>query len=114
MPGKTQRFRKLVPALILMLPEWALAQSSQAVPPWDWTGPWYMWGGWGFWWIFPLLMMVLMFVLCAFVMRAIWGHGHSHRDDAGPAIQVLNERFAKGEISKEEFEEKRSLLVRRV
>jgi dihydroxy-acid dehydratase len=89
-------------------PAVALAQATQPPPyaDWrDWPGPWHMWGGWGFGWIFPLLMMVFMIALCVFFMtRAPWGHGHSHRDPVSSALQLLNERFARGEISKEEFE----------
>ena len=76
----------------------------------DWPGPWHM-GAWGFGWMFPMLMMIVAAVLCAYVVTR--GHGHSHRDVVAAALQILNERFAKGEISKEEFEEKRSLLLRR-
>jgi putative membrane protein len=82
-------------------------------PYWDWPGPWHMMGGFGFWWIFPLLMMVFMVALCVFFMtRMPWGH--SHGSHASSALEILSERFAKGEIPKEEFEEKRALLVRRV
>jgi putative membrane protein len=101
----------LSPLLLSAAPALAVAQTD----PYDWRGwgPWHMWGGWGFWWVFPLLMMVF-FALCVFFMlRMPWGHGHSHGDRAGSALQILSERFAKGEISKEEFEDKRSVLVRR-
>jgi|RhiMethySRZTD1v2_1073278.scaffolds.fasta_scaffold5719619_1 putative membrane protein len=88
--------------------------SAQGTQPRDWPGPWHMWGGWGFWSVFPLLMMILMIGFFAFVMlRAPWGHGHSNHDNVSSALQLLNERFARGEISKEEFEEKRAILVRR-
>jgi len=95
-------------------PALALAQAVQG-SPYDWRewGPWHMWGGWGLWWVFPLLMMALMVACAFFMMQMLWGHGHSHRDHTGSALQILSERFAKGEISKEEFEDKRSLLVRR-
>jgi len=77
----------------------------------DWSGPWHMWGGWGFgWMIFPMLMMVVIIAMCVFFMMR--GHGFSRRDSASTALQLLNERFAKGEISKDEFEEKRTLLAR--
>jgi putative membrane protein len=78
----------------------------------DWPGPWHMMGwGFGFGWIFPLLMLVFMVALCVFLMgRMPWGHSHHA---ASSALQMLSERFAKGEISKEEFEEKRTILARR-
>lgn len=103
-------------ALLLAVADAApvLAQGAQPAPNWDWPGPWHMmWGGWGFWWVFPLLMMVFI-ALCIFLMaRMPWGHRHSHGDHTSSALQLLSERFAKGEISKEEFEEKRAILLRR-
>jgi putative membrane protein len=66
---------------------------------------------WGFGWIFPLLMFVLMIAICFLAARAHWGHGMSH--GRGAALDILSERFARGEISKEEFEEKRTILARR-
>lgn len=100
----------------LLLQPWsATAQSNQPGPGWDWPGPWHMWGGgWGFWWIFPFLMFGLMIFLCAFLMlRGPWRHRDQYRDTTGSALTLLSERFAKGDISKEEFEEKKAILVRR-
>jgi putative membrane protein len=101
-----------VPALLLLLPPSAFAQAAPTWSYGDWPGPWHMWG-WGFGWIFPMLM-VLLFAACFFFMtRMVFGHRHDHRSDTtASALRILNERFAKGEISKEEFEEKRSVLAR--
>jgi putative membrane protein len=99
----------------LLFPAVVLAQAPSApYSDWrDWPGPWHMMG-WGFGWIFPLLMMAFVIALCVFFMtRMFAGHGHSRGDHAASALQLLNERFARGEISKEEFEEKRAILVRR-
>jgi len=108
---RTTPEKYLLSAFLLAGPAVALAQGS----PYDWRdwGPWHMWGGWGLWWVFPLLMMALMFACVVFMVRMLWGHGHSHGDHTGSALQILSERFARGEISREEFEDKRSLLVRR-
>lgn len=105
---------RFLPAALLV-PAAALAET----PPgpyrdWgDWPYPWHMMGwGWGFGWIFPLLM-VFGIVFCVVMMSRMFGHAHGHRDSTSSALELLNERFARGEISKEEFEEKRAVLARR-
>jgi putative membrane protein len=78
---------------------------------WDWPGPWHMGWGFGFGWIFPVLMIFFMIAICMFLMGHMpWGRSHN---PASSALQLLAERFAKGEISKEEFEEKRNILAPR-
>ncbi len=78
--------------------------------------------GYAMWWIFPLLMMVLCIFMCAFMMRGRTGSmmcrlgsgstgGHGG-DTSNSALDVLNKRYAQGEISKEEYEEKRSVITR--
>ena len=76
----------------------------------DWPGPWHM--GWGFGWIFPLLMMAVFVAICVFMFARFAGHCPGHRAGS-TALDILAERFAKGEIGKEEYEEKRAVLLRK-
>ena len=101
--------------VLSFLPLLAAAQASEPWPGWSGPGPWHMmWGGgWGFWWIMPLMMFALM-ILCVFMMmRGPWGHRDPHADSTASAMRILNERFAQGLISKDEFEEKKATLARR-
>ena len=63
-----------------------------------------------FWWIFPIIMVVI----CFFMMkgRGMCGHGTHDRDGRGPesAIDILDKRYASGEIDKTEYEKKKSDL----
>ena len=68
------------------------------------------------WWLFPLLMIAF----CFFIMRGrkntvMCGFG-SHKEDK-PGIQasdsakdILDKRFALGEINRDEYEDKKQLL----
>lgn len=94
----------------VLVPVASYAQSAPQTSNSDWYGPWRMMpgSGWGFWWMFPLLMMVVMLVGCGFMMRFFRGR----RNGASSAVRLLNERFARGEIPREEYEEKRAILAR--
>lgn len=76
--------------------------------------------GYGLWWIFPLVM-IAMIVLCLFMMRGrmglmmcrpgTWSTKSDGRDAADPAFDTLKKRYAKGEINKEEYEEKKRVIT---
>lgn len=98
----------------------ALAPASVwAQGPSDGYGPHMMWGGGWYGMIFgPLFfVLVLVAVIAAVVLLVRWLGGPWHgtaaaRHDApGRApLDILKERFARGEIDKEEFEERRRVL----
>jgi putative membrane protein len=60
-----------------------------------------------YWWIFPIVMIIL----CFFMMRGCMGgmsSGKGRRSSStGSALEILDRRYAKGEIGKREFEEKK-------
>lgn len=73
-----------------------------------WYGGWYGMG-------FGMIMMILFWGLIIWAIFALLrgGHGgccgghagHHHGDDRGDrSMEILKERYAKGDISKEEFE----------
>ena len=100
----------------LLLP---LAAQAQGYPdrPYMWDGGW----GWGHM-IFGPVMMIVFFggIILLVVLAVRWlggtGHGSGHGMERGPgpggksAVDILRERFARGEIDKAEFEERRRIL----
>lgn len=65
-----------------------------------------MWGygGWGFWWMLALGVAVTLIVLTA--VRS--GSSAPNRRDS--AIEILEERYARGEIDDDELKARRSQL----
>jgi putative membrane protein len=86
----------------LNLPPVAWAQST---PPWDSWGMHPMWGMWGLWGIGMMLFMLVFWGLVVagivLVIRWLVQQGRGARPDA--ALDILRERYARGEIDREEF-----------
>lgn len=80
---------------------------------WGMMGPWMM-GGFGWMWLMPVLWLI-------FIGLIVWAIVALVRGSPGPrsqgisttdtALEVLKRRYAQGEISKEEYEEKKKDLV---
>jgi len=135
MKGDTVMLKRLsaLPILIfivLIAPLQAFAQQppQPAVPPQGYygPGPWHhMWGdgyGWPFWWMFPLMILFVIIVCAAifFFARCACAHGCHHwgprsrmwgGDPSHSALQILNERFARGEIQKDEYADKKAAIL---
>jgi putative membrane protein len=66
-------------------------------------------GGFGFGipGLVPILVWVLIILVVVWLVRTVAGRGP---DRGKSAQQILDERFARGEIDRQEYEEKRKLL----
>jgi putative membrane protein len=92
---------------------------SAGVAQAQYYGPSHMWGGdwaWGHM-IFGSLTMVLLWggiilviVLLVRWLGAGWGSQPMPPPSSKTALDILKERFARGEIDKDEFEERKRLL----
>jgi putative membrane protein len=88
-----------------LAPGFALAQER---PDWGWGmhPMWWMGGAWG---IGMMLMMFMFWVLviAGLVLAVRWllSEGKERRSDT--ALEIVRQRYARGEINKEEFEAKK-------
>ncbi len=113
------RISALLGALSFTIPAAAWAQGSGTQSPAEFYGHEMMWGGGGWGWtgmiLGPIMMIVVLAIIIAIVVlivRWLGGSGcpsaHGRKRNAG--LDILQERFAKGEIDQQEFEAKRRIL----
>lgn len=101
---------------VASLPVVAVAHSDG-----EWEhGPHMMWGGGWPGMLFGFVMMVAVIAavvaLVVFLVRALGGQARAAPGQAGPSrtsLDILEERFARGEIDASEFEERRRVLRER-
>ena len=97
-------------SLVSGLGDLAIALPSvQKAYKWGWR----MHPRWGWGWGFGMMVMMLAFwgvviVAAAFGIRGFIGQTKSSRGDS--ALEILRQRFARGEIEKEGFEAKKRQL----
>jgi putative membrane protein len=106
--------------LIRSFPAIAQAQQQPTAPPQNyyWPGPGHMMWGFG-WGMFPMMLLffVLFCIVAFFFVRGCmggthrWGPSHPWGDPTHSGLQILNERFAKGEIQKEEYNERKAAIL---
>ena|SRR5712692_5936167 len=106
------RTRRILSATAALLsPASALAQERSLDWQWNMHPMMFMWGAGG------LVMMLMMLVFWGLIiaglvigLRWVLGQGHPVRRDE--ALEILRQRYARGEIDKQEFEtRKRDLGV---
>jgi putative membrane protein len=80
--------------------------------------PGHMW--FGGWWMFPMIMPIVWIIVILIVLhflfgrRGYWGpwRGRHPGDQPESSLEILKKRYAKGEITKDEFERiKKDLLT---
>jgi putative membrane protein len=92
---------------------WAGVQQSPGYHDWPMgpgmMSPWGMgWMGMFFMLVFWILVIVGLFLLIRWLLQATAGKRQEQREPR--SVEILKERYARGEIDKEEFEQKRKDL----
>ncbi len=84
---------------------------TNALSGWNnFDGMYSMMGGYGFFgWGFMILFWILVLFGIVYLMRLISEKNETGKEEKS-AMDILKERYAKGEINKEEFEEKKKDL----
>ncbi len=74
---------------------------------------------WGGWWMFPMVMPIIMVVIVLIALYFLFGRGGFRPPwwdrypggESESALDILKRRYAKGEITREEFEQMKKDLL---
>ncbi len=84
------------------------AAAQERVYDWGWGmhPMWWMWGTWG---IGMMLFMLLFWglVITGLVLSIRWLVSQGRESKPDTALEILRQRYARGEINKDEFEAKK-------
>lgn len=87
--------------------DWTVLMQERS---WDgWGMHPMMWGAWGVGMMFMMLVFWAVVVI-GIVLTVRWLVGQSREARPDRALEILRERYARGEINREEFETKRREL----
>ena len=73
----------------------------------------WWWHGVGFMWMFPFFFLIVLVLCVVLFARGPWwfGRGHDHSGHRDTAREILDRRFANGELTKEQYEEMKRTLA---
>lgn len=112
---KNEIWRATVFICATLAPLGALAQTQDGGSyPSTWDHP-HMWGGWGSMIFGPITMILFWGIIIVSIVLAVRWLGGGLAGGTPPQarktpLEILQERFARGEIDKDEFAERKRLL----
>ena len=78
---------------------------------WNWDGPWHMGAAEWVVWLLVAAAQVMFWGVVIFLVIQLFRRPRAHpRSAPSQAVRILEERYARGEISREEYLERRSVL----
>lgn len=81
--------------------------------PYDFWGMHPLWGMWGAWGFGMMLMMLVFWglIIVGLVLGIRWLVSQGRESGSDTALDILRQRYARGEIDKEEFEARKRDLA---